>query len=65
MKTFVGVALLLISAFQATPAVKTVWDGVYTEEQARHISVHSRGILDALKTLYDAGPLVQELMAGR
>jgi hypothetical protein len=34
LKISVCVALLLISAFQATPAVKTVWDGVYTEEQA-------------------------------
>jgi hypothetical protein len=34
---------------------------VYTEEQARHIAVHSRGILEALRGLYDAGALVQEL----
>jgi hypothetical protein len=34
---------------------------VYTEEQARHISVHSRGILEALKKLYDCEPLVKEL----
>jgi hypothetical protein len=35
---------------------------VYTDEQARHISVHSRGILEALRRLYDAGPLVEELL---
>jgi hypothetical protein len=35
---------------------------VYTEEQARHISVHSKGILAALRTLYDAQPLVEELI---
>jgi hypothetical protein len=35
---------------------------VYTDEQARHISVHSRGILEALRRLYDAGPLVRELL---
>jgi hypothetical protein len=35
---------------------------VYTDQQARHIAVHSRGVLEALRTLYDAGPLVQELM---
>jgi hypothetical protein len=37
---------------------------VYTDEQARHISVHSQGILEALRLLYDAGPLVRELTAG-
>jgi hypothetical protein len=35
---------------------------VYTEEQARHIAVHSRGVLEALRRLYDAGPLVKELL---
>jgi Peptidase S46 len=34
---------------------------VYTDEQARHISVHSRAIVDALRKLYDAGGLVAEL----
>jgi hypothetical protein len=34
---------------------------VYTDEQARHIAVHSRGVLEALRALYDAGPLVKEL----
>ncbi len=34
---------------------------VYTDVQARHISVHSRGVLEALRKLYDAGPLVREL----
>jgi hypothetical protein len=34
---------------------------VYTDEQARHIAVHSRGVLEALRVLYDAGPLVREL----
>jgi hypothetical protein len=34
---------------------------VYSDEQARHISVHSRGVLEALRTLYDAEPLVREL----
>jgi hypothetical protein len=37
---------------------------VYTDEQARHIAVHSRGVLEALGVLYDAGPLVQELTNG-
>lgn len=35
---------------------------VYTEEQARHIAVHSRGILEALRVLYETGPLVRELV---
>lgn len=34
---------------------------VYTEEQARHISVHSRAILEALRKLYAADGLVAEL----
>jgi hypothetical protein len=38
---------------------------VYTEEQARHISVHSRGVLEALRKLYDAEPLVRELTQGQ
>jgi hypothetical protein len=38
---------------------------VYTDEQARHISVHSRGILEALRRLYEAGPLVEELVPKR
>jgi hypothetical protein len=38
---------------------------VYTDEQARHIAVHSRGVLAALRLLYDAGPLVQELTGGK
>ncbi len=35
---------------------------VYTEEQARHIAVHSRGVLAALRTLYDAPDLARELV---
>jgi hypothetical protein len=34
---------------------------VYTDEQARHIAVHSRGVLEALRTLYEAKELVKEL----
>lgn len=34
---------------------------VYTEEQARHISVHSQGILEALRKLYQCPSLVREL----
>ncbi|MBY0525139.1 MAG: S46 family peptidase [Gemmataceae bacterium] len=34
---------------------------VYTEEQARHVSVHSKGILEVLRKLYDVEALVKEL----
>jgi hypothetical protein len=36
---------------------------VYTDVQARHISVHSVGVLEALKRLYGADRLVKELTA--
>ena len=38
---------------------------VYTDHQARHISVHCLAVLEALRKLYDAGPLVEELLEGR
>jgi hypothetical protein len=34
---------------------------VYTDVQARHIAVHSRAVLEALRKLYPAEPLVKEL----
>ncbi len=34
---------------------------VYTEVQARHVAVHSRAVLEALRKLYDADGLVKEL----
>jgi hypothetical protein len=34
---------------------------VYTDVQARHIAVHSRAVLEALRTLYGADELVKEL----
>jgi hypothetical protein len=34
---------------------------VYTDVQARHIAVHSRAVLEALRKLYDAEPLAKEL----
>jgi hypothetical protein len=42
-----------------------VWDFVYTDEQARAVSVDSRGIIEALRTMYDAKNLVRELTTGR
>lgn len=38
---------------------------VYTEVQARHVSVHSKGILEALKKLYECPDLVNELTSKR
>jgi hypothetical protein len=38
-----------------------VWDFIYTEEEARAISVHAAGILEALRAIYRADALVGEL----
>jgi hypothetical protein len=35
---------------------------VYTDEQARHIAVHSRAVLEAMDKLYDARGLLEELL---
>lgn len=42
-----------------------VLDFVYTDEQARAVSVHSAGIIEALRKIYDAGDLVSELQGKR
>ena len=39
-----------------------VLDYIYTEEQARAISVCSQGIMEVLRNVYDAGGLVEEIM---
>jgi len=36
-------------------------DITYTEKQARAVSTHSAAIIEALRNVYDAGPLVDEL----
>jgi hypothetical protein len=35
---------------------------LYTDEMARHISVHSQAVLEALEKVYGAEPLLQELL---
>ena len=41
-----------------------VWDYIYTRPEGRAIAVHGSAILEALRNVYDAGPLAEEL-AGR
>jgi hypothetical protein len=41
-----------------------VLDYIYTEDQARAIAVHSSGILETLRKIYQANALVNELMPG-
>jgi hypothetical protein len=38
-----------------------IWDFVYTEKEGRAIAVHSAAIEEALRRVYDAGPLADEL----
>jgi hypothetical protein len=40
-------------------------DFLYTEEQSRALSVHSSAIIEALRKVYDAGPLADELLGKR
>jgi hypothetical protein len=42
-----------------------VLDFSYTEEQARALAVHSRAILEALRKVYDAKALAEELVGGK
>jgi hypothetical protein len=41
-----------------------VLDFIYTEEQARAVAVHSQGIIEALRKVYDANDLAAELTGG-
>jgi hypothetical protein len=42
-----------------------VLDFAFEERQARSVSVHSAGILEALRSVYRADGLVRELLQGR
>ena len=42
-----------------------VWDFVYTEGQARAVSVSSPAMIESLRAVYDAGPLADELVNGK
>ncbi len=41
-----------------------VWDFVYTDEQARAVAVNSQSIPEALRAIYEAEPLAQEIVSG-
>jgi V8-like Glu-specific endopeptidase len=38
-----------------------IWDFVYTDVEGRAVSVHSAAIEEALRKIYDAAPLADEL----
>ena len=40
-------------------------DFYYTEKQGRAVAVHSQGIIEALRKVYDAGTLADELVRGK
>jgi hypothetical protein len=42
-----------------------VADFYYTEKQGRAVAVHSQGIIEALRKVYDAGALADELVRGK
>ncbi len=42
-----------------------VWDFVYTDEVGRSVAVCSQAIPEALRAIYEAGPLADELIVGR
>ena len=41
------------------------WDYFYTDEQARCVSVHSQALIEALRKVYEMGPLADEIEGNR
>ena len=39
-----------------------IWDFQFTDEQARAVGVHSQAIIEALRKVYSADALVQEIL---
>jgi hypothetical protein len=42
-----------------------VWDFIYTEKQGRAVAVHSQAIIEALRKVYDANELADELTGSK
>ncbi|MDB5331080.1 MAG: Peptidase, partial [Phycisphaerales bacterium] len=42
-----------------------VWRYAYTDEVARAVAVHSRGIIEAMRAVYQMDELAEELTGGR
>jgi hypothetical protein len=42
-----------------------IWDFIYTEVQGRSVAVHSQGIIEALRKVYDANDLADEMVGTR
>jgi hypothetical protein len=42
-----------------------VLDYIYTDEATRAVAVHSAGIVETLRSIYNADALLKELLAGK
>lgn len=41
-----------------------IWDFVFSDASGRSVAIDSRGLIEALRVVYDAGPLVDEITGG-